>query len=345
MDGSAARALITTGGMAMLVATLVTPVAGAILRKAGVIDVPGSRSSHVTPTPRSAGVGMILAILIALFDLVAGFAWSWHLTVFAAAVAGVAGIGFLDDLRGISPWIRLAVHSAAAAAVVATGAVITGIDAPGRFLPFGIFGGAITAVWLIAMTNVFNFMDGINGIATLEAIVVASTIAVLLMQSGDEEGALLAAALAGAASGFLPWNFPHAAVFMGDVASGTIGFLLAFLAVRSASAGLFFAALLPMLPFLADALITLVRRALRRENVLTPHRSHFYQRLNQTGVRQSAVSTIWTSMALVGSVGAVRWMHSSPLARAWIVMAVVVLIGGVFCVVTYRESRLPSPRL
>jgi UDP-N-acetylmuramyl pentapeptide phosphotransferase/UDP-N-acetylglucosamine-1-phosphate transferase len=183
-------------------------------------------------------------------------------------------------------------------------------------------------------------MDGINGIAAIEAIISGMTLMALSARSGDLEGAVVAATLAAASAGFLPWNFPKASVFMGDVASGTLGYIFAALCLRySARGGSFVAAALPLTPFVFDTSVTLVRRIVKREPFWRPHRSHYYQRLTSLGWTQTAVSLAWAGLALVSSVVALqfekwRWSRS--------VCAVVVLIivhGGVAVAIAREERR------
>jgi UDP-N-acetylmuramyl pentapeptide phosphotransferase/UDP-N-acetylglucosamine-1-phosphate transferase len=234
-----------------------------------LVDLPGERRSHSVPTPRSGGVGIVGAllsggVLLLLRDEAAPPVSGLAITGFGM----VAAIGLADDHRPLSPWLRLAVH-ALAASLLALGTWWTWHD---PWLSIAAFGLALV------LTNVWNFMDGIDGIATSQAMLVALAI---VWAGFDNWTTWLAAALVAACLGFLPFNFPKARLFLGDVASGAIGFLLAALLIAGmADAGTAAWAtwLLPPSAFLIDASLTLAGRLLRREPWWRPHALHAYQR-------------------------------------------------------------------
>lgn len=231
-----------------------------------LLDHPGARRSHHVATPRGGGVAIVLALLVATVAM--ALRDPAHAVPMAAFVAGllmVAGVGWVDDHRPLSPWVRLAVHVLAAAVFAAA-------------IQHG-FGNAwvslLAFVAVLVLTNVWNFMDGINGIAATQAVLVGAALALALAGSWM----FVAMALAAACVGFLPFNFPRARIFMGDVGSGAIGFaiaaLVALAAVRQGvGAGWL---LLPLSAFLVDAGLTLSRRMLRGEHWWTPHTQHAYQ--------------------------------------------------------------------
>lgn len=231
-----------------------------------LMDAPGERRSHSVATPRGGGIAIVFSLLLAT-------AWlGWLapqdrllLASFAGGLLLVAGVGWWDDHRPLSPWWRLLVH--ALAATLLAGATWT---ATGAWLP------TVTA-WLavMALVNIWNFMDGIDGIATTQAALCA--LAFLFVLHGP--WAWLAGALFAACLGFLPFNFPRARIFLGDVGSGALGFALAgLLTVAYSSAKPSWWLILPMLPFLVDAGFTLLSRILRGERWWTPHVGHVYQR-------------------------------------------------------------------
>lgn len=231
-----------------------------------LMDAPGERRSHEVATPRGGGIAIVAALLAAA----AWLAWQlpgdrlW-LASFAAGLVLVAGVGWWDDHRPLSPWLRLAVHALAAFGLA--GACWL---ASGRW-------EAVAVAWLAVMVlvNIWNFMDGIDGIAATQAALCALAFLFVL----DGPGAWLAAALFAACAGFLPFNFPRARIFLGDVGSGALGYALASLLALAAMAkpmqGLL---ILPMLPFLVDAGFTLLSRILKGERWWTPHVGHVYQR-------------------------------------------------------------------
>jgi len=231
-----------------------------------LIDQPGERRSHDVATPRGGGIAIVIAALVAACAL--GLRRPMDaplLAAFAVGLALVAGVGWLDDHRPLSPWWRLLVHAVAAALLAF--AVADVYQSPWL--------GLVAFVAAMTLTNVWNFMDGINGLAGSQAAIAAAGLAAI---AGGTWG-LLGLAIAAACAGFLPFNFPRARIFLGDVGSGAIGFCLAALAVvASARLGArFWVVLLPLAVFLVDAGLTLLRRLLRGERWWTPHTQHAYQ--------------------------------------------------------------------
>jgi Fuc2NAc and GlcNAc transferase len=244
----------------------------------GRLDIPNARSSHTTPTPRGGGLAIVVAILAA-----AVASW-WLESLAAAAVAGaviggalIAGIGHLDDVRGMGALPRFCVHILAA--VAATAWLLASPDP--FFEPSPQWLSVIVLVIGIAWSiNLFNFMDGIDGIAASQSTFMAGAGALLAIAGGTATGwSELAIAAAGASGGFLVWNWPPAKIFMGDVGSGFLGFWLAVLAIGMHAAGMvpIWTSLILGAVFVADASVTLLRRMLRGERWYEAHRSHAYQ--------------------------------------------------------------------
>ena len=278
----------------------------------GLIDVPNARSSHTIPTPRGGGVAIVLASIGAMCLL-------WFLGIvdrglFMALVVGglaVATIGFVDDRRPLSARSRLIVHFAAAAWALAwlgwmpdaqlAGVLFIEKTAASLAAVFGI-------VWVL---NLYNFMDGIDGIAAAEAVVVAWGGACLLLVAGHANGVVAAAIVFGAAcGGFLLWNWPPAKIFMGDVGSGYLGYVIAVLALaasRGSSASLWTWFILGGV-FFVDATVTLIRRLLRGEPVYKAHRSHAYQWLARSWRSHKLVTIAVTGTNLL-------WLLTAPSCR------------------------------
>jgi Fuc2NAc and GlcNAc transferase len=250
--------------------------------RANLVDVPNSRSSHAVPTPRGGGLAIVLPFLAAGL-LLTGLSLLDRNTMLAlGAGAAIAWIGFLDDRRQLSAKLRFAVHLAAAIIAVA---VLGGISA-------GIFGGygrseywvgSAAAVFVFAWaTNLFNFMDGIDGLAGSEAIFISTAGAILNWLNGGDTGLTVAmSCLSAATLGFLPWNWPPARLFMGDVGSGFLGFTLTVLAVSASRRGGVPIEVWGILAgvFLVDASVTLIRRIARGDTWFEAHRTHAYQHL------------------------------------------------------------------
>lgn len=258
----------------------VEPLVIRALRRWEVLDRPGERSSHTVATPRGGGLAVLLGF-------VAGTAFAPRGRPIAAVVTALLAFGLIggvEDLRGAGPLTRFCLQVVAAAAGVAVWSV--GVSPSIRSIV------AIAGVLLIvAYANAFNFMDGINGISAVQVIVAGAAYAVLSTRAGDTAYAVAALALVGCAAGFLPWNFPRASVFLGDAGSYAFGAVLMFLAValwqrgeRPESVAA------PLLLYVVDTTLTLVRRVRRGETWYLPHRSHVYQRLTDLGWSHTQVT-------------------------------------------------------
>ncbi|MFJ4144627.1 glycosyltransferase family 4 protein [Pseudomonas sp. NPDC089734] len=245
-----------------------------------LMDVPNGRSSHSIPTPRGGGVAIVIAFVLAMFLL----AWEERVsssTLVAVVGAGglVALIGFMDDHGHIAARWRLLGHFAAAGWALAWLGGLAPLEFFGVTLDLGIVGLILAAFYLVWMLNLYNFMDGIDGIASIEAVTVCGGIALVYAWGGFADliwGPLL---LASAVMGFLYWNFPPARIFMGDAGSGFLGIVLGVLSLQAAwvAPQLLWAWLILLGVFIVDATVTLIRRLLRGDKVYEAHRSHAYQ--------------------------------------------------------------------
>jgi UDP-N-acetylmuramyl pentapeptide phosphotransferase/UDP-N-acetylglucosamine-1-phosphate transferase len=287
---------------AVLLATLVSALGSgwAIVhaRRAGLLDPPGERRSHDAPTPRGGGVGIVLAALIAMVALsaCAPQAASWR--VLATGLALVAGIGWWDDHRPLPPVPRLLVHALGAACLAAA------MHLQGA----GAAAVAATFVLGLVLVNVWNFMDGINGLAASQGLLCAAGFAVLL---GDA-WRLLAGVVAGACLGFLPFNFPRARVFLGDVGSGALGYLMAALLAAcwaSRTPAWWPLLLLPPLAMLVDAGLTLLWRVRRGDRWWQAHVQHAFQRWSRHRghARVCLAYAVWTFAAVALMLAALHW--------------------------------------
>lgn len=292
---------MTAGILAALVAASVSAAAQPAtirwLRRRDVVDVSNERSSHVGAVPRG-GSGLAVALL-------AG-ALAWRLLASdpgdarAAAAIGCAWallfvVGLVDDVHGLPALPRLA-GQAVAGLLLAAGLVDAGVL---------WWGGAVAVVWVAAVTNAVNFMDGINGISGSTAVVAGVYYGVL---AGGLGSSLLAGAglvVAGAFLGYLPYNAVRPRLFMGDSGSYLLGGVLATCSLLAWSAGAsLFAAVAPLLPYLADTGAALVRRALGRRPLLTAHREHTYQQLaDLTGGHVRATLLVATAVAVCAAAG------------------------------------------
>lgn len=250
-----------------------------------LLDLPNSRSSHVVPTPRGGGIAIVFAFFVAVLGM--SLFKQLNLAMLITLVAGggaIAFIGFLDDRLHLPAALRFGVHlSAASLAVLLLGgipeAALTNWDLHGIWV-----GAAIAVLMLVWATNLFNFMDGIDGIAGSEAIFVTVAGAWLNWhQKGDLALSVSMLCLAAASHGFLIWNWPPARIFMGDVGSGFLGFTVAVLGLAMSQSRVVPIEVWGILGgvFLVDATVTLIRRILRGDRWFEAHRMHAYQHLSR----------------------------------------------------------------
>jgi Fuc2NAc and GlcNAc transferase len=324
-------------------------IAGRVRRWAlseSLLDVPNDRSSHSVPTPR--GGGLAIAIVTLGGTALAAAVGLVPIRLAIAIVAGgavIAGVGFIDDRRGLSASTRALAHTAAALwAVVCLGG-LPNLDVGADTVRLGWWGGALAVAGIAWATNLYNFMDGIDGLAGGEATLVGSCVGVLLLAAGRADIALIAWLVAAASAGFLVWNWPPAKLFMGDVGSGLLGYLFATLAVASENAHA-----LPLLAwvivtaaFSVDATITLLRRALRGERWYAAHRSHAYQRAVQLGRSHARVTSIVLVLDLaLCALAGVAWRWPTLLLPA--LGAAVALVGLAYAVVERQCPMYPLSR-
>lgn len=245
-----------------------------------LMDIPNARSSHSVPTPRGGGVAIVLAYL-AVLPLVGYQGWlSWPLVVgLMGTGALVAVIGFLDDHGHIAARWRLLAHFMAAAWLLAWLPGLPRLALLGTSFDLGLIGYVLAAVMLVWLLNLYNFMDGIDGIASVEAITVCVGGGLLYALVGIPMLATAPLLLGAAVAGFLVWNFPPARIFMGDAGSGFLGVMLGGLALQAAwvAPQLLWAWLILLGVFVLDATFTLLRRLMRGDKVYEAHRSHAYQ--------------------------------------------------------------------
>jgi len=244
----------------------------------------------------------------------------------------IAAVSWLDDLRPLRNRIRFGIHLAAAAATTALLGPIGEVDLS-SFGRLDLAGAAwpLTLIWIIGMTNAFNFMDGIDGIAGITAAAAGGAIAAAAALSGVEPVAAVALAFAGGSAGFLACNWPPARIFMGDVGSAFCGFIIASLPLAAGGAAvgrITSITAVTMWPFIFDTLFTLCRRLSRQENIFQAHRSHIYQRLVIAGWSHRAVSSLYGGLsAMAAAVAVSPLLGVCPERTATQVAIAMVLVG------------------
>ena len=293
-----------------------------VLFRRGVIDHPNSRSSHSHPTPRGGGIVLTTAALTACL-LIGNFSGSegWPFFVIGGIGFILAGVSWIDDIRNLNPVIRLLAQG------IAVGLTLYFVPLPGPifaglFPPF--FDVLLASVLWIWFINLFNFMDGIDGLAGVETITISAGCFVISRKLGlGEPQMVLSLCLGAAALGFLRWNWYPARIFLGDVGSVPLGYILGWMLLQLAASGAWIPAVILPLYFFADATITLIRRLISREKFWQAHREHFYQRAVKSGLRHDQVS--W----MIGVANLFLIMLAIVAARGLGIAALLAAIGAV----------------
>jgi UDP-N-acetylmuramyl pentapeptide phosphotransferase/UDP-N-acetylglucosamine-1-phosphate transferase len=266
-----------------------------------LIDVPNERSSHTQPTPRGGGLAIVLVTLCGLltYGLLFFVEYRLLLLFYAFGVGLIATVSWFDDLQTLPNRVRFAVHSLAAILAIIGLGYWDELSVPllGQ-VHLGWVGLPITFLWIVGLTNAYNFMDGIDGIAGGQAVVAGLGWAILGIVTDQQFVSILGALLAATSLGFLFHNWPPARIFMGDVGSAFLGYSFACLAVIAANRepALAIAGVLLVWPFVFDTIFTLLRRLKNRENVFSAHRSHLYQRLVISGYSHRSVTLLYIGL-------------------------------------------------
>lgn len=305
-----------------------------------MLDLPNHRSSHAVATPR--GGGAAIAVVVLIGTAVLGVTRTIEPRTAIALAAGgslIAGVGWLEDRYGVAATLRFAIHIAAAALATYCLGGLPSLDFGVAAVPLGLLGHLVALLWIAWGTNLFNFMDGIDGIAAGEALCVGIAGAFLLGLTGATGLATVSLLVGAACCGFLFWNWAPAKIFMGDVGSGLLGFVLAALGIAAANEG---AVALPVWilllgVFVFDATATLIRRIVRRDRWFEAHRCHAYQRAILAGAHHAEVTIVVIALDIVLALLALSAVLSPPLIPTALTIALALLLTLYLAV----EARLP----
>ena len=330
----------------------------AYLQRCRVFDVPNERSSHRRPTPRGGGlviVGVVLAGWL-LFGIFTPSAPWLTVATFALASSLIAAVSWVDDIRSLPARVRFGVQSLGAVLAMMSFGLWETLTVPGLgAIPLGWLGLPVTFVWIVGLTNAYNFMDGIDGIAGSQALVAGIGWALLGWLSGLPILSVLGLLVAASSLGFLVHNWSPARIFMGDVGSAFLGYTFALLPLMMKSFSrnemvsdrAFFTGILMLWPFVVDTAFTMVRRLRMGQNIFTAHRMHLYQRLITLGYNHRSVTVCYGVLALAGVMFAVGWSIEDPVSTAS--TPVILLLGlalWVFIVIQERRGAItPSAEI
>lgn len=310
------------GGGAVVMAAVVTGFARQYALRKNVLDHAEDRSMHTVPTPRGGGIGIAVAITLACLGLgLAGLLEAKLALAIGLGGAVMAAVGYWDDHVNVSSRIRLAIQFGLCAG--AMGMIMARPETFGGWLV-----AAVTLVAMVWCVNLYNFMDGIDGLSGSQAVFVAGAATWLGLVPAS-----LGLVIAGAGVGFLVWNWPPAKIFMGDVGSAYLGYVFAVLAVHSMGVAFESAALwfILLAVFVVDATLTLLVRASRRERLSQPHRTHAFQRL-ATRLGKHAPVTLGVIAINVLLLAPLAWLAATAQIPIWIAVAVA---GGTLAIVAW----------
>ena len=312
-------------------------------RRAKLYDVPNQRSSHSVPTPRGGGLGIVLVFLGCV-----AIAFSLGLlpsdAFFALFVGGmiVAVIGFVDDHQHIPAKWRFLVQTVAAIIALTVLGGLPDIQIGSDRMSLGLPGDILAIIFIVWLINLYNFMDGIDGIAAAETICVAGGAAVLINSGSNEFVVSLLVVFSATALGFLLWNWPPAKIFMGDVASGFIGFVLAAFALISSAMDLLpiWAWLILAGVFIVDATLTLLTRVFRGEQWYSAHNNHAYQKASRALKGHWPVTLTVVLINIVWLLPIAWWVSRHPDSGWWLTLVAWTPLG---IVAAYMKAGHPDP--
>lgn len=312
-----------------------------------IFDHPNERSSHITPTPSGSGLVIavtVLGVYIAA-SLIIPYEISWGIVSGASLIVIVS---WFDDLFSVPITWRLLVHSAAAITVIVLHGFVSEVPLPysEQSLKLGWVGSVITFCWILWLINSYNFMDGIDGLAGVQAITAGAGWLVVGLFLGTPSIYLLGGSLTITSIAFLFHNWPPARIFMGDAGSAFLGFMFASLPLMVDSetslerghyfvAGVFFVWL-----FVFDTLITLLRRVFRREKVWQAHREHLYQRLVLSGYTHRRVSVLYGIMTLITATASVLWLTNPHWFPTYIVLGLILIFSVFLLTLCWKRNCL-----
>lgn len=281
-----------------------------------LIDIPNARSSHFKPTPSGGGVWIVIVTIGALLPLIL-FTGVFRNALLVRYVGGallLATVSLADDVFDLSYRLRFAIQ-VVAAAIIVIGSSVSRLSVPfGGELSLGWLGIPFTLIFIVGLTNAYNFMDGIDGMAGLQGVIAGLYFFALALIVNQDMLAVPSLLIAASTLGFLVHNWAPAQIFMGDVGSTFLGYSLASLIVvlSSQDSQFFLLGCLALWPFIADTSYTLLRRLLHKERIFEAHRSHFYQRLTDRGYSHASVTLFYGLLSLLGILSGLFWYFEFP---------------------------------
>lgn len=314
------RAFIAHLAFAVFIGGISALLTAILIRRLRIFDIPNERSSHAFPVPRGGGLAIAASFLLGVsliqifgstVPLRSSYFWG-----FLFSLILIASVSFYDDIQHVNNKMKLATQLVSIVIAIAAGNVIDVLNLPwlGKVQgPLVLY--PLTLLWLLGLTNSYNFMDGLDGMAAATAVVVSAFFSYIAFQEGSHFVYLVTLLLGAATLGFLVFNWAPAKIFMGDVGSSFLGFSFANLAIVAARHDLGHTSMfvMPLLffHFIFDSIFTFIRRLINGDNVFQAHRTHLYQLLNRLGYSHKAVTLIYAGLAVIQGIAAI-WMVGLP---------------------------------
>ena len=342
---------IFTCAVAFIFSAIIIALTIRISLKTGVLDQPNHRSSHVKPTPRLGGVGILTGSAAGLifFVISSGLPLGQFPLTLILMLAAAALVGLIDDLFNLPVIIRMPIYILFAGLIGKYAASIDKIELPGLpTLGIGLVGGLIFSTLFIAWyTNLFNFMDGIDGISGATAIVTLSAFSIVFFSHGNDILGILNLTIVSATCAFLIFNFPPARTFMGDIGSIFLGMSIGSFTLITISQGYLSmpAALLFITPFAFDATFTLFRRLFARNPVWEAHHEHIYQQLCDLNVDANIVLIAYIGAAFIFSLFGLlydRLPSYIQVSSWWFALILLTLFS--ISIIAIKQSRQKESR-
>jgi len=305
-----------------------------------MIDSPNHRTSHQGDIPRGGGLSIVVVMLLSL--LVLSYVYSDRsIGLVMVVTLSLGALGWADDKMSLSPFLKIGVQLLVAIFAVRSAGMLDGITVAGYTISFGPLAALVSVLWVVGMTNAYNFMDGIDGIAASHTAIVACVMGAWFAVDQNGAMALFCYVIMASALGFLVWNWAPARIFMGDVGSVALGGVFAVLAILGNNEhGVPFTAYIVLYGvFLFDTTVTLVRRLSKGKIVWNPHREHYYQRATGLGMGHAKVTVYVIVTSTVLAVLASLEKFNVPPIGLWPLLALLILISLV-CAIHFKERSL-----
>jgi len=316
-------------------------------RRIRIMDIPNNRSSHDRPVPKCGGIAIVVTFMagimaIYMFGDKTPISKGYFIGFVLSALA-IAVVSFYDDIDYKSFTLKLGTQVIAACVVLAFGIVIDEIAFPwAGMVHLGLWTYPVSFFWIVGLTNAFNFMDGLDGMAGGVAVIVSFFFGMITLSQGSTFIYITSYAILAGSLGFLIFNFPPAKIFMGDVGSAFLGFIFATIAIIAArydhSHTSFMVMPLLLFHFIFDTSFTFVRRLLRREYVWQAHRTHLYQLMNQLGYSHAAVSITYYLMCFLQGIGAMFMVRIVGDQRVFVFLPYLAM-QTIFAIYIMRRAR------